>query len=158
MMNEFEKYYFFWGGPFSNWTPSVFEVDGRQFNCGEQFMMFEKAMTFNDEVSADLIIEAISPRDQKALGRQVRNYDDKIWAEVRFEKVKRGLLEKYKIPKFNKFLYERKDKIIVEASPYDRIWGIGYHQDDENILNEKDKWGENLLGKCIMDIAKELFD
>jgi hypothetical protein len=157
-MNELDKYYFFWGGPFSNWTPSEFEVDGLTFNCGEQYMMYVKAITFGDKGTAQQIMEATSPRDQKKLGRQVRNYDDKVWAEVRFEKFKKGLIEKYKLPKFNKFLEERKDKIIVEASPYDRIWGIGYHQDDANLLENKEKWGQNLLGKCIMDIAKELFD
>jgi ribA/ribD-fused uncharacterized protein len=157
-MNEFDKYDFFWGGPFSNWYPSNFIVDGITFNCGEQFMMYEKAMTFGDIKTAKEIMSTNNPSAQKALGRKVKNYDDKVWAEVRFEKVKRGLLEKYKIEPFYSYLKERKDKIIVEASPYDRIWGIGYDENDPKILEEKDKWGENLLGKCIMEIAKELFN
>ena len=158
-MNEFDKYEFFWGGPFSNWYPSNFTVDGKTFNCGEQFMMYEKAMTFGDIKTAEEIMSTNNPRDQKKLGRQVKNYDNKVWAEVRFEKVKRGLKEKYAQDDFFKnYLKDRKDKIIVEASPYDRIWGIGYRQNDPNILDQKENWGENLLGKCIMDIAKELFD
>ena len=120
--------------------------------------MYVKAMTFGDKGTAQQIMEATSPRDQKALGRQVQNYDDKVWAEVRYEAVKKGLMEKYKLPKFNIFLEGKKDKIIVEASPYDRVWGIGFHEDDGEILEKKKKWGQNLLGKCIMDIAKELFD
>jgi len=158
-MNEFDKYHFFWGGPFSNWTPSEFVVDGLTFNCGEQYMMYEKAMTFGDKRTAQLIMESPSPRDQKKLGRQVRNYDDKVWEQVRFKKVKKGLMEKYKQdPFFNNYLKERKDKIIVEASPYDAIWGIGLSENDPNILEKKEKWGQNLLGKCIMEIADELFD
>jgi len=159
MMNEFDKYDFFWGGPFSNWYPSNFVVDGVKFNCGEQFMMYTKAKTFGDEESAELIMNTQNPRDQKKLGRKVKNYDNDKWAEVRYDVVKRGLLEKYRQdPFFYNYLKERKDLIIVEASPYDAIWGIGYGENDPNILEEKDKWGENLLGKCIMDIAKELFD
>jgi ribA/ribD-fused uncharacterized protein len=151
------KYEFFWGGMFSNWYPSTFVVDGITFNCGEQFMMYEKAMTFGDKGTAKLIMETNNPSIQKELGRQVQNYDDSIWAKVRYEKVKRGLLEKFKQEPFYSYLKERKDMIIVEASPYDRIWGIGYHENSRYILKEKDKWGENLLGKCIMEIAKELF-
>ena len=158
-MDKLDLYDFFWGGPFSNWYPSNFVVDGRRFNCGEQFMMFEKAMTFEDEITANEIMETSNPRDQKKLGRKVRNYDDKVWSEVRYEKVKRGLLEKYKQdPFFYNYLKERKDKIIVEASPYDRIWGIGFGENDPDLLEKKDKWGLNLLGRCIMEIADELFD
>ena len=158
-MDKLDLYDFFWGGPFSNWYPSNFVVEGRRFNCGEQFMMFEKAMTFEDEITANVIMETSNPRDQKKLGRKVRNYDDKVWSEVRYEKVKRGLLEKYKQdPFFYNYLKERKDKIIVEASPYDRIWGIGFGENDPDLLEKKDKWGLNLLGRCIMEIADELFD
>ena len=158
-MDKLDLYDFFWGGPFSNWYPSNFVVDGKTFNCGEQFMMYTKAMTFGDKEIAEEIMNTSNPRDQKKLGRQVRNYDDKVWEQVRFKKVKKGLMEKYKQdPFFNKYLKERKDKIIVEASPYDAIWGIGLSENDPNILEKKEKWGQNLLGKCIMEIADELFD
>ncbi len=158
-MDKLDLYDFFWGGPFSNWYPSNFVVDGKTFNCGEQFMMYTKAMTFGDKEIAEEIMNTSNPRDQKKLGRQVRNYDDKVWEQVRFKKVKKGLMEKYKQdPFFNNYLKERKDKIIVEASPYDAIWGIGLSENDPNILEKKEKWGQNLLGKCIMEIADELFD
>ena len=156
-MDEYNKYDFFWGGPFSNWYPSIFIVDGREYNCGEQFMMYWKAMTFDDKETAKKIMALSNPRDQKALGRKVKNYNDNVWAKVRFAIVKRGLKEKFlQNPELKKYLLDRKDKIIVEASPYNRIWGIGYGVTDPNILKEKDKWGENLLGKMLMKIAKEL--
>lgn len=155
---ETETHVFFWGGFFSNWYPSNFIVDGIRFNCGEQFMMYEKAMTFNDKEMAEKILATDNPREQKLLGREVKNYDDKVWSEVRFEKVKRGLMEKYKEEPFRSFLKERKDKIIIEASPSDRIWGVGFAPNDPNILNKEDQWGQNLLGKCIMEVAQELFD
>ena len=157
-MIDKSKYDLFWGGYFSNWCPSEFVVDGITFNCGEQYMMYMKAMTFGDEKSAKKIMATPSPIEQKAYGRKVKNYDDKVWSEIRYETVKRGLLEKYKVEPFYSYLKERKDMIIVEASPYDAIWGIGYGEYDENLWVNMDKWGENLLGKCIMDIAKELFD
>ena len=158
-MDKLDLYDFFWGGPFSNWYPSNFVVDGKTFNCGEQYMMYVKAMTFGDTEIAEEVMNTKNPRDQKKLGRKVRNYDDKVWAEVRFEKVKKGLKEKYaQDPFFKNYLEERKDKIIVEASPYDAIWGIGLSENDPNILEKKEKWGQNLLGKCIMEIADELFD
>lgn len=152
-----KEYYFFWNGPFSNWHNSWFTIDGMRFNCGEQYMMYMKAMTFKDLSMADEIMKTLSPAKQKKLGRWVKNYDDKIWSEVRYDIVRVGLLEKFKQnQQLKEFLLNHKNFTIVEASPYDNIWGIGYteHEAIENI----DSWGENLLGKMMNDIAKELDD
>jgi hypothetical protein len=158
-MENKEMYDFFWGGPFSNWYPSKFSVDGVTFNCGEQYMMYMKAITFEDHEIAKQIMKTDDPAKQKALGRLVKNYDDNYWSVIRFDLVKKGLIEKFKQnPELKKYLLDRKDKIIVEASPYDRIWGIGYDQYDPNILEQKDNWGQNLLGKVLMLVARELSD
>lgn len=160
-INEIEgdEYFFFWDGPFSNWHPSPFEIDGITFNCGEQFMMYEKAMTFNDLEMAHKILNTPYPRDQKALGRKVRGYDNEVWSKVRYNVVKRGLVEKFRQnDDLREFLFSKRDKIIVEASPYDRIWGIGYGEFDPQLLEEKEHWGENLLGKLCNEIADELWD
>lgn len=153
LLNE-KKYFFFWGGIFSNWFPSDFKVDDVEYNCGEQYMMHMKAKTFGDEETAKLIMSAHSPRVQKALGRKVKNFDSKKWDEVKYELVKRGLREKFNQNSvFNKFLLHRKDCIIVEASPEDRIWGIGY--DEHEAEHHMDNWGENLLGKILTELANE---
>lgn len=157
MKENRNKYDFFWGDYFSNWYPSGFIVDYITFNCGEQYMMYHKAMTFDDDETADKIMRTDDPSTQKKYGRQVQGYDDKVWSEVRYELVKKGLVQKFmQNPEMKQYLLDRKDKIIVEASPYDRIWGIGYHENDDNILDEIDNWGENLLGKMLMEIAQEL--
>ena len=155
-INE-NDYVLFWGGYFSNWYPSEFTVEGMTFNCGEQYMMYKKAMTFGDEESAQKVMNTSDPSTQKKIGRQVKGYDNDVWAEVRYETVKVGLVEKFKQnPKLKQYLLDNKDKVIVEASPYDIVWGIGYHENDENVFNEMENWGENLLGKMIMEIAQEL--
>lgn len=149
-----KKYSFFWGGIFSNWYQSKFRVDGIEYNCGEQYMMHMKAKVFDDEESARLIIMAHSPRVQKALGRKVKNFDPKKWDEVKYELVKKGLREKFnQNSEMKKYLLERKDCIIVEASPEDRIWGIGY--DEFEAEHHMNNWGENLLGKILTELANE---
>ncbi len=153
-----KRYKFFWSGIFSNWYPSKFIVDGIEFNCGEQYMMYMKAMRFGDIETAREILNTTSPKEQKVLGRKVKNYDENIWAAERFKIVKEGLKEKFlQNPKLKEYLFKYKYFIIVEASPVDRVWGIGYHKDNPKIFEEKDKWGQNLLGKILMEIAKEIF-
>ena len=77
-----DEFVLFWGGPFSNWYPSPFTVDGVEYNCGEQFMMQKKALLFGDIESAKLIMEERNPREQKVLGRKVKNFDPVIWDSV----------------------------------------------------------------------------
>ena len=74
-----EKFTFFWSGPFSQWHPSVFEINGMIFNCAEQWMMYNKAILFDDFEIADKIMSTNSPRTQKALGREVQNFNSEIW-------------------------------------------------------------------------------
>jgi hypothetical protein len=149
------KYTFFWGGIFSNWYPSNFEVDAINYNCGEQYMMYQKATTFGDDESAKLILSEKSPRNQKALGRKVKNFDVSIWDSVKYDLVKTGLREKFKQNQdMKEYLLKYCGYQIVEASHEDRIWGIGYAEDDA-IVNI-DNWGENLLGKILTELSEEL--
>jgi len=155
-MKDKKDYYFFWGGEFSNWEHSPFTTAGREFNCGEQFMMFTKAMFFRDTEIAEQIMQEPNPWTQKQLGKKVRNYVDEEWDRVRYPLVKAGLIEKFRQnPNMKKELFKRRNKIIVEASPEDRIWGIGYSSRDA--MNYTDNWGTNLLGKMMNDIANELY-
>ena len=149
------KYKFFWNGVFSNWHESHFKVNGVKYKCGEQYMMHQKAIMFGDEETADKILLAHSPSRQKQLGRQVKNFDAARWDAAKYELVKKGLREKFnQNRKFKNELLKYKGFQLVEASPDDRIWGIGFYEGEaiDNIRN----WGENLLGKILTELAFEL--
>lgn len=154
-MKVTDKYVFFWNGIFSNWYPSKFEVDGLNFNCGEQYMMYSKAMLFGDMEAAEKIMASHNPKTQKAIGRKVKNYDNHKWESVRKQIVKRGLREKFRQNFYlKKQLLKYKGKIYCEASPYDKIWGIGYGESEA--LKFEDNWGKNLLGEILTELSNEL--
>jgi len=157
-VTEKDNFIFFWGGPFSQWTPSQFEIGPLSFTCCEQWMMYNKAKLFCDLESAVRIMQTSDPREQKALGREVANYDDDTWMEEAFDIVVQGNRAKFgTIPLFNQILRDTGDKIIVEASAHDRRWGIGLSENAEGI-EDPSRWrGENLLGKAIMQVRDELF-
>lgn len=150
-----EKFFFFWNGLFSNWHESKFVVDGIEFNCGEQFFMYKKALTFDDVETANKVLKELSPRRQKALGREIKNYNDETWNSVKFNVVKSGLREKFNQNAiFKAYLLKYKGYTLVEASPEDNVWGIGFDE-DEAIANI-DNWGQNLLGKILTELSNEL--
>ncbi len=149
------KYKFFWNGTFSNWYPSDFTYNGIFFNCAEQAMMYEKAMTFKDYETAKEILRSNSPKEQKSLGRKVKNFDPENWDQIKYEKVKEILRSKFtQNLHLLDLLVRNKGLEFVEASPYDRIWGIGY--DESTALGNIDNWGENLLGKILTELSNEL--
>lgn len=126
---------FFWGigdtgkvqkGCFSQWWPCRFEVDGVEYNCAEQYMMAAKARTFGDGETLGRIMKATQPRQIKSLGRQVRGFDGKAWDAVKFDAVVDGNMAKFsQNPELKSFLLSTGDAELVEASPVDRIWGVG---------------------------------
>lgn len=158
-----DHYVFFWGGPFSNWYPSRFdmEIDGNTitFMNTEQYFMYKKAVLFGDDENAKLILKTgHNPKAAKTLGRRVKNYDEKKWSEARFDIMKEANLEKFRQ---NKQLLEHmlsdqfKDKHFVEGSPYDIIWGIGC--DWKEAKDDKSNWkGQNLLGKVLDEVREAL--
>jgi len=154
MNNDYE---FFWGGIYSNWAPSDIVVEGKSFNCVEQYMMYKKAEVAGDAASMQAVMDTPMPNDQKAIGRKIKNYDDAKWSAVRYEIVKDAIRAKFtQHENLKEELIASGDKHIVEASPYDVVWGIGMGEDDPDRFDES-KWrGDNLLGKCIMDVRDEL--
>lgn len=149
----------FWQPPglFGQWTPSPFTVDGDHYTCAEQFMMAEKARLFADEHTRRQILATDSPRDHKALGRQVRGFVSDVWDRERLAIVVRGNLAKFsQNPEMRAALLATGDKLLVEASPLDKIWGVGLRADDPKI-HDRDKWrGKNLLGEALMRVRAEL--
>lgn len=149
------KYKFFLGGILSNWYPAEFTIDGVKYNCGEQYIMYQKAKLFNDSETALIILKETEPSCQKALGRSIKNFDAKIWDLSKYDIVKRGLREKFtQNTVLKNYLLCHKGYQIVEANPENRIWGIGYSSSDAlyNILD----WGENLLGKILTELSEEI--
>jgi len=127
------------------------------YNCAEQAMMAEKARMFGDTETLIKILDSDDPKEQKRLGREVKNFDEDKWNEERFEIVKKINIYRFSHDKeARKSLLETGHKIIAEASPYDKIWGIGMgpKHPDEQCPN---KWrGQNLLGKVLMEVRDEM--
>lgn len=148
---------YFWGGEFSQWYPSMFEIDGVTYNCAEQYMMEQKALLFEDKEIAEKIMNTPEPRKQKQFGRQVKNFDAAKWEEIAYDTVVRGNIAKFsQNPKLLQILLNTENREIVEASAEDVIWGIGLSPWDPKRFDKKNWRGTNLLGKAIMDARKAL--
>ena len=153
-----KPYVFFWGGVYSNWFPDTFTYNGKEYNCSEQYMMEQKALTFGDTEIAQQVMEAKTPDVQKRLGRMVRGFDGDKWMEVCQDLMVPALVAKFTANDWLKQVILRSgDATLVEASPVDLIWGVGWKRTDPEILDEKNWRGMNLLGIVLMkarDIIK----
>ena len=140
-------YAFFYRGALSQWWPSEFRTESIRFNCCEQYMMFKKAMLFGDVKTAAEIISETSPKNIQDLGRQVKNFDQYIWDKVKRDIVYKGNYYKFtQNEKLKEILLSTENKVLVEASPYDKIWGIGRDVDYPKV-EQKSTWlGTNYLG------------
>lgn len=162
------KYIYFWGhrkkgseeiskSCFSQWYESSFEVDGITYLCAEHYMMAEKALLFNDEETRKKIIEADNPGAAKKFGREVRNFNEELWIKNRFDIVVKGNIEKFKQNKdLLDFIQKTNNRVLVEASPVDKIWGIGMAEDDSKITDPHNWNGLNLLGYALMEARSVL--
>lgn len=151
------KFVFFWGGWPSQWSKSPFEIDGIPYNCGEQFMMAEKARVFNDPSNEAQILVTTNPGTQKALGRAVVGFDADLWNSICRGIVFRGNLARFEQNEtLRDHLLATGNRTLVEASPKDRIWGIGLHQDDPRAQVPEEWRGRNWLGIALMQVRDEL--
>lgn len=162
------EYLFFWGHTakeksmiakecLSQWYKADFVIDGITYPSAEHFMMAEKARLFNDEEILDKILQTSDPYEAKKLGRVVKDYDNDVWNQCRFDIVVKANKEKFmQNEKLKQYLLSTDTKIIVEASPRDRIWGIGMGQNNPEAKNPF-KWrGLNLLGFALMVVRDKL--
>lgn len=141
----------------SQWYPSLFVYKGFCYQNAEQFMMHMKAKMFKDEETASLILKATTPKEMKDLGRQVKNFLEVDWIEFRELIVKRGTIEKFnQNPDLKKYLLSTSGKYLVEASPYDKIWGIGIDPEKAKKTPINQWKGLNLLGQILTEVREEL--
>ena len=165
-MYEIEEFTFFWDGPFSQWEPCYFEIDETEYNCAEQFMMAEKARLFRDEHTLELIMDTDVPATQKALGRQVDGFSKEVWEDD--ESTDNGrpycwnVVWEGNLAKFSQNAYlldtllATDGTTLVEASPEDRIWGIGLAEGDPGCYS-RDTWqGLNWLGEVLTHLREHL--
>jgi ribA/ribD-fused uncharacterized protein len=154
-----EQFTFFYrtAHPFSQWYACTFEIDGHRFNCAEQYMMYGKAMLFGDDEIAHKITQTADPREQKALGRQVRNFDPEVWGHEAKNVVYKANYAKFtQNDNLKKFLLKTEGTTLVEASPTDIIWGIGLPEDHPDRFN-RTKWrGTNWLGEVLTQLREDL--
>jgi ribA/ribD-fused uncharacterized protein len=161
------KYVFFWGHQpgkngitsscLSQWYDSPFVVDGQRYPTAEHFMMAEKAALFGDSATRAEALRAPNPGAAKALGRKVRGFDEGTWVRHRYSIVVRGNAAKFsQNAELGRFLKQTASRVLVEASPVDRIWGIGLAADDEKANNPNLWRGLNLLGFALMQVRQDL--
>lgn len=136
---------------FSQWFPRAFVVDDVHYATAEHFMMAEKARLFKDEAALEKILEVFEPAAAKALGRDVKNFDEAVWEKARFDAVLRGTLAKFGAhADLKTFLLSTGERLLVEASPRDKVWGIGMGAQHPDARTPS-KWkGKNLLGFALM--------
>lgn len=144
-------------GYLSNWYMSYFKVDGVEFSSMEQYMMYRKAICFNDRGSTDKILETDDVAEIKALGRGVSGYDDHYWNGVRQVIVYEGLVAKFsQNEELKKRLLDTGNDMLAECAVKDRIWGIGLSMTDPD-RQDMSKWkGQNLLGYALMMVRNKL--
>jgi ribA/ribD-fused uncharacterized protein len=162
------RYLFFWGhrplpngrignSCFSQWWSAGFLVDGVRYLTAEHFMMAEKARLFGDEEIRTQILQTPVPKTAKELGRQVRNFDEQVWAGVRFQLVVEGNVARFSQNReLGDYLLGTRERVLVEASPSDRIWGIGLAADSAEAMNPEQWRGLNLLGFALMEARRQL--
>jgi len=162
------KYLFFWGhqpgpdetigaGCLSQWWPAPFTVDDVTYPTAEHYMMHHKARLFRDEATAARILTAPHPKAAKNLGRQVHGFDDTTWNTHRYDIVTAASTAKFsQNPSLRDYLLRTGDRILVEASPLDRIWGIGLAADDPRATSPTHWRGLNLLGFALMHTRTSL--
>ncbi|BCL16076.1 NADAR family protein [Micromonospora sagamiensis] len=162
------KFLFFWGhrarpdgtagpGCLSQWWPAPFTVDGVEFATAEHHMMWAKAMLFDDRVTAGQVLTVAHPNEAKTLGRRVTGFDERTWQEHRYGIVVAGNLAKFgQHPDLRAFLLGTGERVLVEASPLDRVWGIGLAADDPAAADPARWRGLNLLGFALMRVRTAL--
>jgi ribA/ribD-fused uncharacterized protein len=152
---------FFWGhnrkrlgdkAVFSQFYNAPFYADGERFKTAEHWMMYQKALLFEDYKIADKIMETDYPGKAKELGRKVADFSEEVWDREKVAVVRLGTIFKFsQTAELEDILIGTENKILVEASPSDPVWGIGLTEDDFGATRPAQWQGDNLLGFILMD-------
>lgn len=161
------NYLFFWGHTqkiqdvadkscFSQWYPRGFTLDDLYYPTAEHYMMVQKAKLFEPSCM-EMVLNAKTTKEVKLLGRSIKNFDEQIWSEKSFDIVVQANMAKFSQHEdLKRFLLSTGTKVIVEASPYDKVWGIGMSADNEK-ASQPLKWnGLNKLGFALMVVREKL--
>jgi ribA/ribD-fused uncharacterized protein len=152
-----ETFTFFWKHRLSQWHCSPFVIGGVTFNYAEQYMMFAKALLFGDREAAERIRIAETPREHQAIGREVRGFDESVWVLFREGIVYAGNHARFsQNPEQRELLFSTRGTTLVEASPHDRVWGIGLTAEDPRAQDRSQWLGLNLLGKALTQVREAL--
>jgi ribA/ribD-fused uncharacterized protein len=152
-----DNYVFFWNGIYSQWHKAPMTIDKVVYNSCEQYMMHQKALLFGDNDIAELIMKETNPREQKKYGRMIKNFDKSTWDKNCLAIVYEGNLAKFSQNlELKEEMLSTENKIFVEASPLDNIWGIGLDENAEGIENPSYWLGLNLLGQALTIVKKEI--
>lgn len=144
-------------GCLSQWYPAPFTVEGHEFATAEHFMMWRKAILFDDPEVGARIVAAGSPKDAKALGRQVRGFEQDTWVAHRYDIVVAAGTHKFgQHDALRRYLRSTGDRVLVEASPRDRVWGVGLGKDNPDAHDPRRWRGLNLLGFALGDVRNVL--
>lgn len=158
-MIDNRKYTFFWlaPSPFSQWHRAGFTVDGVHFKTAEHYMMYKKAMLFGDALKAEEILKIEHPKDVKQKGREISGFIKEEWEANCKRFVYEGNYAKFTQNKaILPVLMGTGDTELVEASPFDNIWGIGLKEEDAKKL-PKEQWkGTNWLGEILTELRENL--
>ena len=152
-----DKYVFFFGPEdiYSNFFKADFEVWGQKYVSVEQFFHWCKAALFQDWETAEKILKTEDPKEAKKLGRQVKGFIALVWDLMRVDVMLVGVLHKFwdNVDLKNRLRNDRNNlseiRDFVEASPYDKFWGIGFSEKDADKGSNKLQWGKNQLGRCL---------
>lgn len=144
-------------GPFSQFHPCRFTVDGRDYICAEQYMHAEKALLFGDKAMAERIMRSDSPHEHKLMGGRVSGFEQALWDERKVPIVTEGNRAKFgQNAGLRRRLLDTGEAILAEANPKDFIWGIGLSENDPAALDPAKWQGTNLLGQVLMAVRAEL--
>ena len=136
---------------------SMGELEEIKFSCVEQLIMYQKAILFNDLTIANKILEVSDPKTHKRLGRSVKNFNEEIWNKNKYKILYDGLKLKFEQnDKLRNLLKNTGNKILIEASPTDCIYGIGMSSSNPNIKNPQEWKGLNMLGRALMELRKKI--
>jgi ribA/ribD-fused uncharacterized protein len=158
-MQEQFTFYFGFESVFSHWFKSDFIIDNQVYCCAEQYIMYKKALLFNDLTVANKILKSSDPKRHRYLGKQVRGFIKSVWQnECRQYAYEANLAKFGQNKELMIALLETRGKSLAEASPYDRFWGIGLSMSNPKIY-ERTKWrGKNLSGEVLESVRAELLN